>query len=79
MNEIKILGPGCPKCKQLYERTEAVVKELGLDFSVEKVTDIMQIVSYDVMMTPAIVVNGEVKSVGKVPSVDDLKAMLTSG
>lgn len=76
MKEIKVLGPGCTKCRQLKEQTEKAVKELGLDCQVEKVTDIQQITSYGVMMTPALVVNGQVKVTGKVPSLDDLKKML---
>ena len=77
MKEIKVLGPGCAKCRQLKEQTEQAIKELGLDCQVEKVTDIQQITSYGVMMTPALVVDGEVKATGKVPSLDDLKKMLT--
>jgi len=76
MKEIKVLGPGCAKCRQLKEQTEKAVKELGLDCQVEKVTDIQQITSYGVMMTPALVVDGQVKVTGKIPSLDDLKKML---
>ena len=74
--KIQILGTGCPKCKKLAEAVEAVAKELALDYELEKVTDINQILSFGVMMTPAVVVDGTVKVMGKVPSVDELKEML---
>ena len=77
MKEVKVLGPGCPKCEELMKQTQAVVDELGLDCRVEKVTDIMTITSYGVMITPALVVDGQVKVSGKVPSVDELKKMLS--
>ncbi len=77
MKEIKVLGPGCPRCQQLMKQTEQAVRELGLDCSVQKVTDIQQITGYGVMMTPALVVDGKVKVTGRVPSLDDLKAMLS--
>ena len=77
MKEVKVLGPGCPKCAQLMKQTEQAVQELGLECSVEKITDIQQITNYGVMMTPALVVDGQVKVYGKVPSLDDLKKMLT--
>lgn len=76
MKEVKVLGPGCPKCQELLKQTEKAVKELGLDCSVEKVTDIQQITSYGVMMTPALVVDGQVKVTGKVPSLDDIKKLI---
>lgn len=76
MKEIKVLGPGCPKCQELMKQTQRAVQDLGLDCTVEKVTDIMQITSYGVMMTPALVVDGKVKVTGKVPSLDDIKKML---
>ena len=74
--EIKILGTGCPKCKKLSEATELAAKELGLTFNLEKVTDLEKIMSYSVMSTPALVVNGVIKVSGRVPSHDDLKKML---
>ena len=77
MKEVKVLGPGCPKCEELMKQTQAAVDELGLDCDVEKVTDIMEITTYGVMMTPALVVDGQVKASGKVPSLDDLKKMLS--
>jgi small redox-active disulfide protein 2 len=77
MKEVKVLGTGCPKCEQLMKQTEQAVLELGLECSVEKITDILQITSYGVMMTPALVIDGQVKVTGKVPSIDDLKNLLT--
>lgn len=77
MKDVKILGPGCPKCQELMKRTQAAVQELGLNCRVEKVTDIQQITSYGVIITPALVVDGRVKVSGKVPSLDDLRKMLS--
>ena len=74
--KIQILGPGCPKCKKLAETAEAAAKELGIEFELEKVTEIDRIIGYGVMMTPALVVDGEVKVAGKVPSVDEVKRIL---
>lgn len=74
--KIEILGTGCPKCKQLTEHAQAAVEELGIDAEIEKVTDINDIMQYGVMMTPALAIDGEVKSVGKVLSVDELKKMI---
>jgi len=74
--KIQILGAGCPKCKKLAEAAEAAAKELQLDYELEKVTDINQIMAFGVMMTPALAVDGVVKAVGKVPSVDEIKKLL---
>lgn len=74
--EIKILGPGCPKCKQTEDIVKAVVAETGMDTKVEKVSDLMKIAGYGVFGTPAVVVNGEVKSVGKVPAKQEIKAWI---
>lgn len=76
MKKLQILGTGCPKCKKLAESVETAAKELGLDFEMEKVTDINDIVNFGVMMTPALAVDSEVKVVGKVPSVEDIKALI---
>jgi small redox-active disulfide protein 2 len=76
MRDIKVLGPGCAKCQELLSQTQRAAQELGLDCRVEKVSDIREITSYGVMMTPALVVDGQVKVSGKVPSLDDLKKML---
>jgi small redox-active disulfide protein 2 len=74
--KIAILGTGCAKCTKLYEAARQAVTDLGISAEVEKVSDIQQIMAYGVMMTPALVVDGEVKVVGKVPSADELKALL---
>ena len=77
MKKIQILGTGCPKCKKLAENAEAAAKELDIEHEIEKVTDINDMMKFGVMMTPALVVDGEVKVVGKVPSPDEIKQMLT--
>ena len=73
---IQILGTGCPKCRKLAENAEAAAKALGVDYHLEKVTDISKIMAFGVMLTPALAVDGQVKVVGKVPSVDEIKALL---
>lgn len=77
MKKLQILGPGCPKCIELGQRTEEAAKSLGLDYELEKVTELNQIMAYGVMMTPALAVDGEVKVVGQVPNVDEIKKMIT--
>ena len=74
--EIKVLGPGCPKCKQLAETTEEIAKELNIEYDLEKITDVNDIMTYGVFMTPGLVVDGQVKSVGKIPSKEEIKNML---
>ena len=76
MTDIKVLGTGCPKCEELFMRTKQAALELDLHCSVEKVKDIQKITAYGVMMTPALVVDGQVKVTGKVPALEDLKEML---
>ena len=76
--KIQILGTGCPKCKALAERVERAVAELGLDCEIEKVTDIKEIMSYGVMMTPALAIDGDVKLSGKLPSVVEIMEILTA-
>ncbi|MCH7556747.1 MAG: TM0996/MTH895 family glutaredoxin-like protein [Planctomycetes bacterium] len=76
MKKIQILGTGCPKCKKLAENAEAAAKELGIEFEIEKVTDINEIMKFGVMMTPALAVDGEVKVVGKALSQDEIKKIL---
>lgn len=71
--EIKVLGPGCPKCQQTEKAVKEAVKESGVDAKIEKVTDILEIGEYGVFGTPAVVVDGEVKSVGKVPTKEEGK------
>jgi len=76
MKKLQIVGSGCPKCRQLAANAAVAVGELGLDVEIEKVTDIDAMVKLGVMLTPALVVDGAVKVVGKVPSVEAIKAML---
>ena len=76
MKKIQILGSGCPKCKKLAENTEAAAKDLGIEYEIEKVTDINEIMNFGVMMTPALAVDGEMKVIGKVPSADEIKSMI---
>jgi len=76
MKKIQILGTGCPKCKKLTENAEAAAKMLGIEYEIQKVTDINDIMKFGVMLTPALVVDGQVKVVGKVPSPDEIKPML---
>jgi len=74
--EIKVLGPGCPKCRQTEKVVKEAVSESGVAAEVEKVTDAMKIAGYGVFGTPAVVVDGEVKSVGKIPNKEDVKSWL---
>lgn len=75
--EIKVLGPGCPKCEQTEKLLKEVVSEIGIEAVVEKVTDAMKIAGYGVFGTPAVVIDDEVKSVGKIPTKEDIKSWLT--
>jgi small redox-active disulfide protein 2 len=77
MKTIQILGTGCAKCQRLTENTEQAVSALGGDCTVEKVTAIEDIMMFGVMMTPALVVDGEVKVVGRVPGVEEIKKIIT--
>ncbi|MCK5352676.1 TM0996/MTH895 family glutaredoxin-like protein [bacterium] len=77
MKKLQILGTGCPKCSDLAERTEEAAKELGIDYELVKVSDINDIMSFGVMMTPALAVDGEVKVTGKVPGVDEIKELIS--
>ncbi len=74
--KIQILGTGCPKCKTLMANAEEAVKSLGVEAQVEKVDKIADIMKFGVMLTPALAVDGVVKSVGKVLSADDIKKYL---
>ncbi len=76
MKKLQILGMGCAKCTNLAAATEQAAKTLGLEYQIEKVSDLNQIMSFGVMMTPALVVDGKVKVAGRVPSVEDIKKML---
>ena len=76
MRNLQVLGTGCAKCKKLTEQTEAAAKALALDYRIEKVTDLQEIMKFGVMTTPALVVDGIVKIAGKVPSIEELKGLL---
>lgn len=76
MKKIQILGTGCPKCKKLAELAEEAIKQLGIEYEIEKVTKISDIMKFGVIITPALVVDGQVKIAGKVPTIEQLKEML---
>jgi len=73
---IKVLGSGCANCKKLEENTRKAVEELGIEATIEKVTDFKKIMAYGVMKTPALVVDEKVKIMGRVPSADEIKKCL---
>ena len=76
--KIEILGTGCPKCKKLYELTNEAVKESGIQAEIIKVEKITDIMNYGVMMTPALVVDGVVKTAGKIPSKAEIADLITT-
>jgi len=75
--EIKILGTGCPKCKALEKLTREVVEKNGFNANITKVEDIVDIMKYSIMTTPALVVNGKVEFKGRIPSAEDIKQVLS--
>lgn len=75
--KIQILGPGCANCTKLTETAVAAAKELGIEYELEKISDVNQMMAMGVIMTPGLIVDGQVKSVGKVPSLSEMKNMLT--
>jgi small redox-active disulfide protein 2 len=76
MKKLQVLGPGCPKCIELAKRTDEAAKAAGLNYELEKVTELNKIMAFGIFMTPALVVDGEVKVVGQVPSVEEIKKMI---
>ncbi|MFW6220811.1 MAG: thioredoxin family protein [Nanoarchaeota archaeon] len=74
--KIEILGSNCPRCEELLENTKKALKEKSIDAKIKKITDINEIISYGVMSTPAIVIDGEIKSYGKVNEVEEIKKWL---
>ena len=74
--DIKVLGPGCPKCQETERLVREVVAESSVDAKIEKVTDLMKIAGYGVFGTPAVVVDGQVKSVGKIPKKEEIKTWI---
>jgi small redox-active disulfide protein 2 len=77
MNDIKILGTGCPKCKTLHQNTIEAVKQAGIEANITKVEDIMEIMKYNVLTTPALMIDGEMKVKGRVADVNEIKTLLT--
>ena len=77
MKKIQILGTGCAKCNKLAELAEEAAREMNIQYQLEKVTDLNDIMNFGVMITPALAVDGEVKIAGKVPKMDDIKRMLS--
>jgi small redox-active disulfide protein 2 len=78
MKKLQILGTGCSKCKTLTKQTEKAAKSIGLEYVLEKVTDIEKIVAFGVMATPALAVDGVVKVSGRLPSLEEIKTMIGS-
>ena len=76
MVKIQVLGPGCQKCKALFEQADQAARELGLDYEIVKVDDLDVIIGYGVMSTPALIVDGRLKFSGRVPTTAQLKEML---
>ncbi len=76
MKKIIILGPGCPRCETLAKLTQQAADQVGIEYELEKLTDIKQFLNYGLMMTPGLVVDGKLRVQGKVPSIDEIKAML---
>ncbi|OGF97814.1 MAG: redox-active disulfide protein 2 [Candidatus Glassbacteria bacterium RBG_16_58_8] len=76
MKKLQVLGPGCSRCRKLADNTENAAKELGIEYELEKITDINILLGYGIMRTPALVIDGEVKMTGKVPSVEEIKRVL---
>jgi small redox-active disulfide protein 2 len=77
--EIKILGPGCPRCHEVERRTINALAELNLAADVEKITDIKKIMAYGILSTPGLVINGKVKSSGRIPRPEEIKAWVQEG
>ncbi len=76
MKKLQILGTGCPKCDKLAKNVEEAAEALGIEYEIEKIKDLNQIIKFGVMLTPALVVDGEVKVAGKVPSQQEIQDML---
>ncbi len=76
---IQVLGTGCTRCKTLYEMVQKAVQETGVDALVEKVEDIQTILAFEILMTPGLVINGEVKTAGRLPSAEEIKRLIVEG
>ncbi len=73
---IQVLGTGCTKCRTLYESVKKAVQETGVEAQVEKVEDIQKIMAFEILMTPGLVINGEVKTAGRVPKLEEIKELI---
>jgi small redox-active disulfide protein 2 len=78
MSKIQILGTGCSRCRDLTANAEKAVQELGIQAEIKKVTEIQDIISFHILMTPGLVIDGQVKAAGRIPSVDEIKQMLAA-
>lgn len=76
MKKIVVLGPGCPRCERLAATARQAADQLGIQYELEKIADIKRFVEFGLMMTPGLVVDGQLKVQGKVPSLDEIKALL---
>jgi small redox-active disulfide protein 2 len=75
---IQVLGTGCMRCKTLYEMVQKAVQETGVDALVEKVEDIQTILAFEILMTPGLIINGEVKAAGRLPSAEEIKRLIVA-
>ncbi len=76
LKKLRILGTGCPRCKKLAENVKHAVDELNIEVNIEKITEIRDIMEFGLIMTPALVIDGEIRSSGKVPSIEEIKNLL---
>jgi small redox-active disulfide protein 2 len=76
MKKLLVLGPGCPRCETLYDLTRQAADEIGVEYEIEKLTDITQFARFGVMMTPGLIVDGKLVVHGKVPTLDEVKDLL---
>jgi small redox-active disulfide protein 2 len=74
--DIKVLGPGCPRCGEVVKRIQAALAELNLQAAVEKITDIKKIMDHQIMATPGLIIDGKIKSMGRIPSAGEFKAWI---
>ncbi|MCA1751192.1 MAG: thioredoxin family protein [Flavobacteriales bacterium] len=78
MKNIKVLGPGCPKCKTTYQNVLEAVKQTGVEAEVEKIEDIMEMMKYNVLATPVLMINEEIKVRGRVANINEIRDLLTA-
>ena len=74
--KFQVMGPGCAKCNELAANAEAAAKNLGIDYEIVKITDFNEMMKFGVMMTPSLAIDGKVKCVGKVPTIEEIKTMI---